>query len=177
MNLKRQIAVTNKLQACAVLVSHWLTLAMKSVLVLCVAGVALTIFAAVFARYLLHTSLFGYDEITFLFATWLYFIGAVYTQYKEGHVRSELLEHLLRSQRQLAVLRVVTQAICLGTGIFFSYYALIFVKWNILTGEVTPRLLLPKTIITSAIFVSLILMTVLVFISVVKSIRLLRESS
>lgn len=51
--------------------------------------------AVVLCRYVIHTDLFGYDEIVMISAFWMYFIGSSYAMEKREHVRADILERIL----------------------------------------------------------------------------------
>ena len=72
---------------------------MKWILILCGAFLVIVIAIAVFMRYIMHSTLFGSEEILALLAIWLYWIGGAYGSYEDSHISADMTNLLLRNER------------------------------------------------------------------------------
>lgn len=112
--------------------NHFFLLTLRifiSIVLLCM-GVFMFLEAAL--RYTVHISPIGLEESVLFAASWLYMIGAGYATYERGHIRSDLIDTLVKSQSKKNVIAIGVTIfcilVCIGLGILSYEYLAFSIK-------------------------------------------------
>jgi len=133
--------------------------------------VALGQFVQVITRYVLEIPVMGLDE-TLLYPTlWLYVLGAANASRENSHIRANVLDIFLHSDKQKTILAIIGETISLIIGSWLIYWAWDFTKYSLRVWKESPTLYIPTFYVDVALFVGLILMMVYTAIHLVNHIR------
>jgi len=122
--------------------------------------VALGQFVQVVTRYVLQVPVMGLEE-TMLYPTlWLYMLGAVNASRENTHIRANVLEIFLKSDRQHTVLAIVGEIISLIVGLWLLSWAWEFTQYSWRVWKESPTLYIPTFFSDVALVVGLFLMMV-----------------
>lgn len=114
--------------------------------------------AVVFARYILHADIFGYDELVLVDSFWMYFIGASYAMYEENHIKADILSRLFNHSTQ-ALMKVVAGILQTLINIVFNVFALQMIIRSIKTWPVTSSWNIPFIVPQFSILIGFTLMS------------------
>ncbi|MES0827057.1 TRAP transporter small permease [Ruegeria sp. SCP11] len=120
--------------------------------------VALGQFVQVITRYVLEIPVMGLEESLLYPTLWLYMLGAVNASRENTHIRANVLEIFLSTERQHQVLAVIGEVISLIVGIWLTTWAWDFTKYSMRVWRESPTLYLPTFYVDVALFVGLVLM-------------------
>ncbi|MEA4873369.1 MAG: hypothetical protein CVV54_07880 [Synergistetes bacterium HGW-Synergistetes-1] len=112
----------------------------------------------IFARYVLHADVFGYDEIVLIDSFWMYFIGASYAMYDGTHVKADILARLFSTHIQ-ALMKVAAGIFQTGINIIFNVFALNMILRSIETQAVTSSWSIPFLFPQMSILIGFTLMS------------------
>lgn len=115
-------------------------------------------FFQVMTRYVFEIPVMGLEE-TLLYPTlWLYVMGAVNASRENTHIRANVLEIFIKTDRQKNILAVVGEALSLIIGCWLTYWAWDFTKYSLRVWKESPTLYLPTFYVDVALVVGLVLM-------------------
>ncbi|MDA7430802.1 TRAP transporter small permease subunit [Primorskyibacter aestuariivivens] len=122
--------------------------------------VALGQFVQVITRYVLQIPVMGLEE-TMLYPTlWLYIIGAVNASRENTHIRANVLELWLTSERQHTVLAIIGEVISLIVGLWLLSWAWDYTRYAWRVWKESPTLYIPTFYSEIALLIGLTLMMV-----------------
>lgn len=122
--------------------------------------VALGQFVQVITRYVLEIPVMGLEESLLYPTLWLYMMGAVNASRENTHIRANVLEIFLSTERQHQVLAVIGEVISLIVGIWLTTWAWDFTKYSMRVWRESPTLYLPTFYVDVALFVGMVLMMI-----------------
>ncbi|WP_299951228.1 TRAP transporter small permease subunit [uncultured Ruegeria sp.] len=122
--------------------------------------VAIGQFVQVITRYVLEIPVMGLEESLLYPTLWLYMMGAVNASRENTHIRANVLEIFLSTERQRQVLAVIGEVISLIVGIWLTTWAWDFTKYSIRVWRESPTLYLPTFYVDIALFAGLVLMMI-----------------
>ena len=132
----------------------------KVILVALGAFSALLVTGNVLSRWILKIDIFANEEIITLATLWLYFIGAAYCSAVEGHIKADLLGHMVKSGVGKKIVKLVVEAITVFVGCFFTYYGYNYLVWCIERNGHTPGLNIPMVASQITLFIGITLMLI-----------------
>ncbi len=122
--------------------------------------VAIGQFVQVMTRYVLEIPVMGLEESLLYPTLWLYMMGAVNASRENTHIRANVLEIFLSTERQHQVLAVIGEVISLIVGLWLTSWAWDFTKYSMRVWRESPTLYLPTFYVDAALFVGLVLMMI-----------------
>ena len=122
--------------------------------------VALGQFVQVITRYVLQIPVMGLEE-TMLYPTmWLYIFGAINASRENTHIRANVLEIFLTSERGHTILAIVGEIISLIVGLWILNWAWDYTKYAWRVWRESPTLYIPTFYSDVALLVGVALMMV-----------------
>ena len=122
--------------------------------------VALGQFVQVITRYVLEVPVMGLEESLLYPTLWLYIAGAVNASRENSHIRANVLEIFLSTERQHTVLAIVGEVLSLVIGCWLTYWAWDFTKYSLRVWKESPTLYIPTFYVDVALVTGLVLMMV-----------------
>ncbi|WP_171173180.1 TRAP transporter small permease [Ruegeria sp. HKCCD8929] len=122
--------------------------------------VALGQFVQVITRYVLEIPVMGLEESLLYPTLWLYMLGAVNASRENTHIRANVLEIFLTTERQHQVLAIIGEVISLIVGCWLTMWAWDFTKYSLRVWRESPTLYLPTFYVDVALMVGLVLMMI-----------------
>ncbi|HKL04990.1 MAG TPA: TRAP transporter small permease subunit [Roseovarius sp.] len=136
--------------------------------------VALGQFVQVITRYVLQVPVMGLEE-TMLYPTiWLYIIGAVNASREDTHIRANVLEIAIKTQRGHTILAIVGEVISLIVGLWLLSWAWDFTQYAWRVWKESPTLYIPTFYSDVALMIGLGLMMVYTAGHLLRHIKALR---
>lgn len=133
--------------------------------------VALGQFVQVITRYVLQVPVMGLEE-TILYPTlWLYICGAVNASRENSHIRANVLEIFLKTDRQHTILAIVGEIISLVVGLWLLTWAWDYTRYAWRVWRESPTLYIPTFYADVALVIGLVLMMVYTTTYLVSHIR------
>ena len=120
--------------------------------------VALGQFVQVITRYVLQIPVMGLEETMMYPTLWLYIFGAVNASRENTHIRANVLEIFLTTERQHTVLAIIGELISLVVGLWLLTWAWDFTRYAWRVWKESPTLYIPTFFSDVALVVGLILM-------------------
>lgn len=120
--------------------------------------VALGQFVQVITRYVLEIPVMGLEESLLFPTLWLYVLGAVNASRENTHIRANVLEIFLSTERQHQVLAALGEIISLIIGLWLTYWAWDFAKYSLRVWRESPTLYLPTFWVDMSLVAGLVLM-------------------
>jgi TRAP-type C4-dicarboxylate transport system permease small subunit len=122
--------------------------------------VALGQFVQVITRYVLQIPVMGLEE-TMLYPTlWLYILGAVNASRENTHIRANVLEIWLTTDRQHTILAIVGEVISLIVGLWLLSWAWDYTRYAWRVWKESPTLYIPTFYSDVALVAGLLLMMI-----------------
>lgn len=122
--------------------------------------VALGQFVQVITRYVLQVPVMGLEE-TMLYPTlWLYILGSVNASRENTHIRANVLEIFIKTDRGHRILAIVGEVISLTVGLWLLSWAWDYTEYAWRIWRESPTLYIPTFYSDIALVVGLALMTV-----------------
>ncbi len=138
--------------------------------------VAIGQFVQVITRYVLEVPVLGLEE-TLLYPTlWLYILGAVNASRENTHIRANVLEIFLKSERQHQVLAVIGEVLSIAIASWLTYWAWDFSKYSWRVWKESPTLYLPTFYMDVALLVGLVLMILYTCVHLLRHVRQLLKA-
>ena len=120
--------------------------------------VALGQFVQVVTRYVLQIPVMGLEETMMYPTLWLYILGAVNASRENTHIRANVLEIFLKTERQHTILAIVGEVISLVVGVWLCIWAWDFTRYAWRVWRESPTLYIPTFYSDVALFAGLVLM-------------------
>lgn len=152
----------------------WKLRLQRLVLVLLGAALVLMVFAGVFSRYVLNTSIFWIEEAVCYSALALYFVGAIHGTWERGHISAGLIDVIFGRERVHRVLGVVASALSTLLAGWMALWAWDYLQFVIRRGTVSLELGLPMAWVVAILPASLALMCFYFFIETILKLRAVR---
>ena len=144
-----------------------------------IAMIALTavVVLQVLARYVLHISLGGIEELPVYLMMISVWIAAIFVAKDDGHVKIELLDMFVKNKKVLGVINIV---LCTLSGIalaYFAYLSLMYMFKLQRYGVVTAGLGIPIWVLEMFMVISCAMMAMYYVVNFVKKIIRLKEEA
>lgn len=130
------------------------------ILTVLICVVALGQFVQVITRYVLEIPVMGLEESLLYPTMWLYMLGAVNASRENTHIRANVLEIFLSTEKQHLVLAIIGEVISLIVGLWLTSWAWDFTKYSIRVWRESPTLYLPTFYVDVALMAGMTLMMV-----------------
>lgn len=135
--------------------------------------VALGQFVQVITRYVLQVPVMGLEE-TMLYPTlWLYILGSVNASRENTHIRANVLEIFVTSQRGHTILAIIGEVISLIVGLWLLSWAWEYTSYAWRVWRESPTLYIPTFYSDVALVIGLALMMLYTVIHMVGHVRAL----
>ncbi|MFO7759656.1 MAG: TRAP transporter small permease subunit [Roseovarius sp.] len=132
----------------------------KYLLTLLICVVALGQFAQVITRYVLQVPVMGLEE-TMLYPTlWLYVLGSVNASRENTHIRANVLEIFITTERAHTILAIVGEIISLIVGLWLLSWAWEYTRYAWRVWRESPTLYIPTFYADIALLAGLGLMMI-----------------
>ncbi len=139
--------------------------------------VALGQFVQVITRYVLQVPVMGLEE-TMLYPTlWLYILGAVNASRENTHIRANVLEIFVKTDRGHTILAIIGEVISLVVGLWLLSWAWTYTEYAWRTWRESPTLYIPTFYADIALVTGLALMMVYTTLHLIGHIRRLRSGA
>lgn len=130
----------------------------KYILTALICLVALGQFVQVITRYVLQVPVMGLEE-TMLYPTlWLYILGSVNASRENTHIRANVLEIFIKTERGHVVLAIIGEIISLVVGLWLLSWAWNYTEYAWRTWRESPTLYIPTFYSDIALLIGLGLM-------------------
>lgn len=137
--------------------------------------VALGQFIQVITRYVLEIPVMGLEESLLYPTMWLYMLGAVNASRENTHIKANVLDIFLKTDRQRAILAVIAETCSLVIGCWLTYWAWDFMKYSQRVWKESPTLYIPTFYVDVALILGMVLMMVYTFIHLIKHIKAVKN--
>jgi TRAP-type transport system small permease protein len=117
-------------------------------------------FVQVITRYVLEVPVMGLEESLLYPTLWLYVLGAVNASRENTHIRANVLEIFLSTERQAVVLAIISELLSIIVGFWLTYWAWDFTKYSWRVWKESPTLYIPTFYVDVALVIGLVLMMV-----------------
>lgn len=149
----------------------------KYLLTTLICVVALGQFVQVITRYVLQVPVMGLEE-TMLYPTlWLYILGAVNASRENTHIRANVLEIFVKSERGHIVLALAGEVISLIVGLWLVSWAWDYTRYAWRVWRESPTLYIPTFYSDIALLIGLSLMVIYTLIHLMGHVRQLRTGA
>lgn len=138
--------------------------------------VALGQFVQVITRYVLQIPVMGLEETMAYPALWLYILGSVNASRENTHIRANVLEIFLKSERGHIVLAIISEIISLIVGLWLMTWAWDFTRYAWRVWKESPTLYIPTFYADVALVLGLALMMIYTAYHLIGHIKDLRNS-
>lgn len=139
--------------------------------------VALGQFVQVITRYVLQIPVMGLEETMMYPTLWLYIFGAVNASRENTHIRANVLEIWLKTDRQHTILAIIGEVISLIVGLWLLSWAWDFTRYAWRVWKESPTLYIPTFYSDVALLVGLFLMMIYTAWHLWGHVRSLKEGS
>lgn len=135
------------------------------------------IFINALMRYVFKTDFYGNEEITLLFAFWLYFTGSSIAAKKNTHINADMVSMFTKNERVIDVIHMIRDVIGLIMAAIASVWSCQYVMWSANMGAKSPVFKFPMFISQLPIAISFSLWTLYMIRDVIRSAQKLRHSA
>jgi TRAP-type C4-dicarboxylate transport system permease small subunit len=132
----------------------------KYLLTALIGVVALGQFVQVVTRYVLQIPVMGLEETMAYPTLWLYMLGAVNASRENTHIRANVLEIFLKTERQHTVLAIVGELISVAVGLWLLSWAWDYTRYAWRVWRESPTLYIPTFYADVSLVIGLMLMIV-----------------
>jgi TRAP-type C4-dicarboxylate transport system permease small subunit len=132
----------------------------KYLLTALISVVALGQFVQVITRYVLQIPVMGLEETMAYPTLWLYMLGAVNASRENTHIRANVLEIFLKTDRQHTVLAIVGELISIAVGLWLLSWAWDYTRYAWRVWRESPTLYIPTFYADVSLVIGLMLMIV-----------------
>ncbi|MDW3204781.1 MAG: TRAP transporter small permease subunit [Alphaproteobacteria bacterium] len=139
--------------------------------------VALGQFVQVITRYVLEVPVMGLEETMMYPTVWLYILGAVNASRENSHIRANVLEIFLKTDRGHTILAIIGEVISLVVGLWLLTWAWQFTQYAWRVWRESPTLYIPTFYFDMALVIGLALMMVYTALHLIRHIRDLRTGA
>ena len=147
----------------------------KYLLTALICAVALGQFVQVITRYILQIPVMGLEEVMLFPAIWLYILGAVNASRENTHIRANVLEIFLTTERAHLILAIIGEVISLIVGCWLLYWAWDFTSYAWRIWKESPTLYIPTFFADCALVAGLALMMIFTFRHLLRHLADLRK--
>lgn len=137
--------------------------------------VALGQFVQVITRYVLQIPVMGLEETIVYPTLWLYMLGAVNASRENTHIRANVLEIFIKTERGHTILAIIGEIISLVVGLWLLYWAWDFTKYAWRVGKESPTLYIPTFYSDVALLIGIALMMVYTLVHLLRHVRSLTQ--
>ena len=138
-----------------------------------ICAVAFGQFVQVLTRYVFEIPVMGLEESILYPTMWLYILGAVNASREDTHIRANVLEIFLDTERQHRILSVVGEVVSLIIGFWLLYWAWDFTTYAWRVWRESPTLYIPTFYADVALIVGMALMMLYTILHLVRHVRFL----
>ncbi|UWQ35750.1 TRAP transporter small permease subunit (plasmid) [Leisingera sp. M527] len=139
--------------------------------------VALGQFVQVVTRYLLQIPVMGLEETMLYPTVWLYLLGAVNASREDTHIRANVLEIAIKTERGHTVLAIIGEVISLTVGLWLLSWAWEYTQYAWRVWKESPTLYLPTFFSEVALAAGLALMMLYTAVHLLRHINDLRAGA
>lgn len=143
----------------------------KALLIISSVLVTLGLFATVILRYVFKYDLMGIDELLLIPIFVLYFLGGAHGSFEESHIRADILESYINSDRVKDYIRLFNQLFILVVGTIVVVWSTNYLLWSVSEGGSTQGWKIPLYIPHGTILLGFALMTFYTLIQFLQQIR------
>ncbi|MDU8909733.1 TRAP transporter small permease [Aestuariicoccus sp. MJ-SS9] len=122
--------------------------------------VALGQFVQVITRYVLQVPVMGLEETMLYPTVWLYMLGAVNASRENTHIRANVLEIWLTTDRQHTILAIIGEIISLIVGLWLLSWAWDYTRYAWRVWKESPTLYIPTFYSDVALVIGMALMMI-----------------
>ena len=148
----------------------------KGVMIFTLSMVVILVVLGVIARYFLHISIPGLEELSLTAAVWAYFLGAAWATVEGTQIKAELIT-LIKREKVIKVLRLLAMVLSICICVVFAYFAFSYCHWILVAHVASPTLRYPILIDTLSILVGFVLICTSLVIQVIKSMQTAKDGS
>ncbi len=146
----------------------------KYILTALICIVALGQFVQVITRYVLQVPVMGLEE-TMLYPTlWLYILGSVNASRENTHIRANVLEIFIKSDRGHAILAIIGEIISLIVGLWLLSWAWDYTRYAWRVWRESPTLYIPTFYSDVALVLGIACMMIYTTMHLVNHVKSLR---
>jgi TRAP-type transport system small permease protein len=120
--------------------------------------VALGQFVQVITRYVFQTPVMGLEETMLYPMFWLYMLGAVNASRENTHIRANVLEIFLGTERARLVLACIGEVLSLIIGLWLLTWVWDFTRYSVRVWRESPTLYIPVFYADIALLIAMVLM-------------------
>ena len=134
--------------------------------------------AAVVVRYIMHSALFGNEEILALLAIWVYWIGGAYGSYTDTHISADMTDLFFKNEKLKPAVRVVIRAVTVFITGCFAYWSIFkYAIPNLVHPIYTTGLRIPKYTSQLAMTIAFCLMFFYAIYHFIRTIHPMKEDA
>lgn len=135
--------------------------------------VALGQFVQVITRYVFQTPVMGLEETMLYPMFWLYMLGAVNASRENTHIRANVLEIFLETERARLVLACLGEVLSLIIGLWLLTWVWDFTRYSVRVWRESPTLYIPVFYADIALLIAMVLMLAWSALHLVRHLRAL----
>lgn len=139
--------------------------------------IALGQFVQVVTRYVLEIPVMGLEETLVYPTMWLYILGAVNASREDTHIKANVLEIFLSTERAQTILAIIGEVISLIIGIWLLTWAWDFTQYSFRIWKESPTLYIPTFYSDLALCVGMILMMIYTSVHLIRHCRDLTQET
>lgn len=147
----------------------------KYLLTALIVSVALGQFVQVITRYVFQIPVMGLEETMAYPTVWLYILGSVNASRENTHIRANVLEIFVKTERGHTILTIIGEIISLIVGIWLLSWAWEYTRYSWRVWRESPTLYIPTFYSDVALVVGMTLMMIYTAAHLVRHIRVLQS--
>lgn len=140
-------------------------------LFLCLSIITILVFAQVILRYVLKFPLMGIEEVLFVPAIWLYFLGSANASLERSQLEAPVIEAFLTKPKSKKIFQIIKSVLSFIISCWLTYWAYIYLQYSIYAKRVSATLNVPLVYADSAVFISFFLMDIFIFLDIINYVR------
>jgi len=147
----------------------------KYLLTALIVSVALGQFVQVITRYVFQIPVMGLEETMAYPTVWLYILGSVNASRENTHIRANVLEIFVKTERGHTILTIIGEIISLIVGLWLLSWAWEYTRYSWRVWRESPTLYIPTFYSDVALVVGMTLMMIYTAVHLVRHIRVLQS--
>lgn len=147
----------------------------KYLLTALIVSVALGQFVQVITRYVFQIPVMGLEETMAYPTVWLYILGSVNASRENTHIRANVLEIFVKTERGHTLLTIIGEIISLIVGLWLLSWAWEYTRYSWRVWRESPTLYIPTFYSDVALVVGMTLMMIYTAAHLVRHIRVLQS--
>jgi len=147
----------------------------KYLLTALIVSVALGQFVQVITRYVFQIPVMGLEETMAYPTVWLYILGSVNASRENTHIRANVLEIFVKTERGHTILTIIGEIISLIVGLWLLSWAWEYTRYSWRVWRESPTLYIPTFYSDVALVVGMTLMMIYTAAHLVRHIRVLQS--